>query len=134
MTKKQVPKIEGDIVNDIQMLCREAYDMAVENDITIPNVESIATRFNRMVKKLGNKQGTSDLVKEWVAQVDGEFSNSQIHIELGLKTREDKKSANMALVRLKEEGTITKVGNQEGVLSSGRSATRGTGLGSVRPF
>jgi len=53
-------------------------------------------------------------VKDWVLATDGFFINNECHIELGLKTPSDKKTANKALSRLVKDGVLEKHGDRRG--------------------
>jgi hypothetical protein len=53
-------------------------------------------------------------VREWVLATDGHFVTTDVHRELGLDTRRQKKTANEELRRLKDAGTIEKYGAKRG--------------------
>jgi len=54
-------------------------------------------------------------IEEWVMTTEGHFKTTESHKELQMTTREEKKAAMMAFLRLKERGIIEKVGNAHGV-------------------
>jgi hypothetical protein len=56
----------------------------------------------------------SDEVREWVLTTTGNFLTTDIQRELDLATKDHKKAANMALLRLEEEGIVTKCGTKRG--------------------
>jgi len=53
-------------------------------------------------------------VEEWVLTTSGHFLTTDGHKELQLTTRQEKKAANMAFLRLKERGIIEKAGSGNG--------------------
>jgi hypothetical protein len=53
-------------------------------------------------------------VREWVLTTSGHFLTTDNHKELQLTTRDHKKVANMALLRLEKEGIIEKYGDKRG--------------------
>ena len=56
----------------------------------------------------------SDEVREWVLATTGNFLTTDVQRELDLATKDHKKAANMALLRLEEEGVVTKCGTKRG--------------------
>ncbi len=53
-------------------------------------------------------------VKDWVMTTTGNFLTTDVHRELNLTTRDHKKAAVMALLRLEREGLIRKYGSKRG--------------------
>lgn len=56
----------------------------------------------------------SDEVREWALTTSGNFLTTDCHRELQLTTKENRKAANMALIRLEKEGLIVKHGQKRG--------------------
>ena len=76
-------------------------------------VESAFARFSR--KKDDQDSSIADEIEAWVKTTEGNFKTTESHKELQITTKEGKKAAMMAFLRLKERGIIEKVGNAHGV-------------------
>uniref|UniRef100_A0A6M3K867 Putative bifunctional DNA primase/polymerase n=4 Tax=viral metagenome TaxID=1070528 RepID=A0A6M3K867_9ZZZZ len=53
-------------------------------------------------------------VREWVMTTTGHFLTTDVHKDLNLTTKDPKKAANMALLRLIDEGVLEKYGERRG--------------------
>ena len=84
--------------------CEEPYP---EKDIP-KKIKSVLDRHERQ------NQNISQMVREWVLTTTGHFLTTDNHRELGLTTRDHKKAANMALLRLVDEKVIEKYGDKRG--------------------
>jgi hypothetical protein len=56
----------------------------------------------------------SEEVREWVITTGGNWLTTECHKELDLTTKDHKKAANMAILRLVEDGVLTKCGTKRG--------------------
>ena len=56
----------------------------------------------------------SEEVREWVLTTGGNWLTTECHKELDLTTKDHKKAANMAILRLVEDGVLTKCGTKRG--------------------
>ena len=75
-------------------------------------VESAFQRF--LQKNDVNPRNIASEIEEWVNTTEGNFKTTESHKELQITTKEEKKAAMMAFLRLKERGIIEKVGNCHG--------------------
>lgn len=64
---------------------------------------------------LKKERNIASEVYEWVTTTSGHFSTTDNHKELQLTTKQEKKAANMALLRLVDKGVIEKYGRKSGV-------------------
>lgn len=65
-------------------------------------------------KFLETDRKISEEVREWVLTTNGNFLTTNVHTELCLTTLDHKKAANMALLRLRDEGAIVECGTKRG--------------------
>jgi len=71
----------------------------------------IKSAFNRVDRK---ERNVAEEVKQWVMTTKGHFTTTTNHIELHLTTKQEKKAANMALLRLVDEGILERHGEKNG--------------------
>lgn len=76
-------------------------------------VESAFQRFSQ--RDDGHFRNIAGEIEEWVKTTEGNFKTTDSHRELQIATKEQKKAAMTAFLRLKERGIIEKVGNMHGV-------------------
>src|SRR5208337_1561631 len=66
-------------------------------------------------KKLAEgERGLTEEVKEWVLTTSGNFLTTDLFRELDLTTRDNKKKAVVALLRMEKDGILTKCGIKRG--------------------
>ena len=75
-------------------------------------VESAFQRFSQ--RDDGHFRNIASEIEEWVSTTQGNFKTTDSHRELQIATKEQKKAAMMAFLRLKERGIIEKVGASHG--------------------
>lgn len=75
-------------------------------------VESAFQRFSQ--RNDGGCRNIAGEIEEWVKTTEGNFKTTESHKELQITTKDHKKAAMMAFLRLKERGIIEKVGNIHG--------------------
>jgi hypothetical protein len=73
--------------------------------------EKVQSAFKRVSSM---ERNIAEEVLEWVLTTDGHFLTTESHKELELTTRDHKKAAGMAFLRLKEKGIIEKYGYKRG--------------------
>lgn len=80
-----------------------------------PDPKWIQAKIESAFKRVENKERSiSAEVREWVLTTTGHFLTTDGHKELDLTTRDHKKVANMAFLRLEKEGIIEKHGDKRG--------------------
>jgi len=73
------------------------------------------TKIESALKRADKREiAISQDIREWVMTTDGHFLTTESHKDLDLTTRDHKKAATMAFLRLVEEGIIEKYGNKRG--------------------
>jgi len=93
--------------NVLEILAKNCKPTFSEKEVPI-KIESALQRANRRDKNI------SEEVREWVLTTTGHFLTTDNHKELNLTTSDHKKAANMALLRLVDEGIIEKHGEKRG--------------------
>jgi len=80
-----------------------------------PDPKWIRTKIDSALKRSEHKdRSIAAEVREWVLTTSGHFLTTDGHKELNLTTRDHKKVANMAFLRLEKEGIIEKYGEKRG--------------------
>jgi len=106
LTKGGMPvnEMQGLLSLMASKLCNPPYD---QNEITA----KIRSAIQRAEKREYN---IAQEVREWVLTTSGHFLTTDNHRELQLTTKDQRKAANMALLRLVEEGLLEKYGDKRG--------------------
>jgi hypothetical protein len=92
---------------EVQHILRSVGEMAVSDEVA----DLISKILQGMTAKERNLAAE---IREWVMTTSGHFLTTDVHKELQLTTRGDKKNAIMALDRLCKEGVIDKHGDKRG--------------------
>ncbi|MFC1886059.1 bifunctional DNA primase/polymerase [Thermodesulfobacteriota bacterium] len=75
----------------------------------------IPAKIQSALKRSHNREKSiAQDVRDWVLTTTGHFLTTDNHKDLGLTTRDHKKAANMALLRLVDEGVLEKHGERRG--------------------
>lgn len=75
----------------------------------------VESAFQRFLQRHDvNPRNIANEIEEWVNTTEGNFKTTESHKELLITTKEEKKAAMMAFLRLKDKGIIEKVGNSHG--------------------
>jgi hypothetical protein len=78
-------------------------------------IDVVISQLGEIRDKAANKgRSIAEQVRDWVLTTSGNFLTTECHAELGLTTRDHKKAAVMALLRLEEEGIVAKCGIKRG--------------------
>ena len=96
-----------DINQIIEILAKSCSPPFSENEVKI-KIDSALQRAERRERNIMEE------VREWVLTTDGHFLTTNCHNETTMTTSNHKKSANMALLRLVEEGVLEKYGERRG--------------------
>ena len=102
-----------DIIRIGNSLLSKASDETID---IVSLVESTKADIEKIAAGNGHRKSRSVTaqVREWIFATSGQITTSDCNRDLGLKTPEQKKAANMALIRLKDEGIIEKCGERNG--------------------
>jgi len=103
-------------LEELKRLCKKAHDESEKGvyDSSVNKFSKTVAAFNNILRRLGGKQQVADMVKDWVGAMEGQFYTKDLHLELGLMSREDKKAANMALLRLADDGIVASCNGKRG--------------------
>ncbi len=79
-------------------------------------LESAQSKISEIIEGARGKgrKHLTELVREWVLTTSGNFMTTNVFHELGLTTRDNKKKAVVALLRMENDGLITKCGEKRG--------------------
>jgi hypothetical protein len=113
-----------DILDLSLALCRGGFDLL--KTLSVVTVFAANGKYNLSKEEVGqivkeafdpkNKFSgkIAAIVKDWVENVDGIFTTTEMNNDLGINSREEKKAATMALLRLVKEKILEKVGEKRG--------------------
>jgi len=105
------------LIQIANQLSKSAYDDTTDlhgfTDIAKTNIEQLVGSNGTGDKKLRNRNISSE-VREWVLFASGQITTFDCNRDLGLVTPEQKKAANTAFLRLKDEGIIERHGERNG--------------------
>ena len=114
---------DNDLFTVANSLTRGGADPALVEDVLHRLVNSWGENDPKWVQskvesalKRADKRETSiaEEVRQWVLTTSGNFLTTECHKDLGLTTRDHKKAATMAFLRLQKEGVIARCGMKNG--------------------
>ncbi len=79
-----------------------------------PEKEIAAKIKSALDRAARRERNISEEIREWVLTTSGHFLTTDSHKDLDLTTRDHKKAANMAFLRLVDEGVIERYGSKRG--------------------
>ena len=101
-----------ELFKELQDLCTNILKRNVDDPI---DLRSLVAQLNSLARRNGTvKASVADMVKDWATAMDGTFFTRDLHTELGFTSREDKKAANMALLRMVHDGLLASCEGKRG--------------------
>jgi hypothetical protein len=98
---------ENELKNELQLFSRDFYDATMESKtFSAATLQKYAAHLNNILRRMKGGQSIAGLVKEWVAASKGAFVFSHMCLELGIRERNEKQAADMALRRLAEKQLV----------------------------
>jgi hypothetical protein len=102
---------QAEVIEILRMWNLRNTPQIIENDL----IKWILSIDKAQIKKISEgERGLTEEVKEWVLTTSGNFLTSDLFRELDLTTRDNKKRAVVALLRMEKDGLLAKCGIKRG--------------------